>query len=290
MLVYFDLEVLPPSSEKQRERVFYTDMNKSDKSKQITKPFTVDPTSAGDAMPSVSRLLNRKKLVLSNSSDKKLNGEDPPPPPKFTPLAVPPELPEAPLTFQLDHPEPLEIANSPVLTVRTVNPRSQVNGVTKLNHWKLDSLRTNSDPMGQGLVKLFESGATSALFLAIEAPPVGSKLPLFRASASIDALNREAVWGGLTLNPKWVAGLWNHLISNAYAELGPPGTMTDMQSIRNMIRAAFGVEDQEWLLILRAGPVSACRGILMIISKSTLVDQLPTTLQQITAPLAKKAA
>ncbi len=46
--------------------------------------------------------------------------------------------------------------------------------------------------------------------------------------------------------------------------------MTNVMSNRNVIRGAFGVEQNEWLSLIRIGELSSCRGVVAILSKGSL--------------------
>src|SRR5690606_9672581 len=72
-----------------------------------------------------------------------------------------------------------------------------------LNKWDLATLKKGGDPLGKALVIMMEKGVTSALFLAVTAPPKGgqAQVPHFNAKsalASPDKLQQKvALWSGM---------------------------------------------------------------------------------------------
>jgi hypothetical protein len=142
-----------------------------------------------------------------------------------------------------------------------------------LEQWELSNLKTGTDLLGKALVYLFEKGATNALFLGISPPPPGSTIPLFISSATVEPKERLTLWMGLQWDPRVVPEVWNFFLKTGIVEFAPPGTMTNVMSTRNVIRGAFGVDQSEWLSLLRVGELKTCRGVVALLSKSSL--QLP---------------
>jgi hypothetical protein len=153
----------------------------------------------------------------------------------------------------------------------------------KLMIWDLHSLKTGQDPLGQGIALLFEQGATQALFLTIVPATEAGKFPDFVGTATIAPQEKLQIWTGIQWNPTIVPEMWNHFVKTGQIELSPPGTVTNLESHRNVVRGAFGIQPQEWLLLLRCGPITGCRGILAIVSKQTLMTQLDSILPLIQA-------
>ena len=145
--------------------------------------------------------------------------------------------------------------------------------IQPLIRWEKNQLVSGRDPLGKGIHFLFEKGATQALFLAITAPPSG-KVPHFVATAAVNPGDKEALWAGLKWNPTVVPELWNYFVRAGFVELSPPGNLTSTASNRNVIRAAFGVHAPQWLLLVRVGAPSACRGVLALVANSSLALHL----------------
>lgn len=288
-------------------------MAKKKESKNSTQPsvFTTDNTTTGISIPSITQLLNRKTFerikpteppLPPKKSKKKVefNTPDPDPiphPPPFfagetqdpsPPLAVSvaPEGSEPKIILGSSSEENAVPAN---LKVQPIKKAISRNPVRPLLNWDLKTLRQNTDPMAGALVKLFDQGALCALFLVI-GPPGKSGVPIFTSTAIVQGNDRAGVWSGLKWDPSVVPETWNQFVKNGFAELSPPGTSTNRNSNRNVVRLAFGIYQEEWLLLVRAGPLNHCRGVLAIVSKKSLADFLPKVLEQIQAQPDQKAA
>jgi hypothetical protein len=166
---------------------------------------------------------------------------------------------------------------SPTATVRvqTAKPRTaEQRSVQRMTLWDIKQLKSGNDPLGKGLAILLERGARHALFLSLVAAPAGSPVPHFLASAAIAPRERLKLWTGLRWDPTIVPSLWNLFVRTGHAELPPPGAETDISSNRNVVRAAFGVGHDEWLLLVRTGPVNQCRGVLAVVSDRSMLQAL----------------
>jgi hypothetical protein len=159
--------------------------------------------------------------------------------------------------------------------------------------WTMQMLKGGPDPLGKGLSILLDKGAGSALFLAITPPPPGAKIPHFAAAAAAQGTPEQIrIWTGLRWDPAVVPQVWNALLKSGFVEFHPPGNVTNADSRRNTIRAAFGLGGEQILTLVRVGPVAACRGILAIYSGRSLLLELGPilTLFNTPLPLLQKAA
>jgi hypothetical protein len=157
--------------------------------------------------------------------------------------------------------------------------------------WTLAQIRGGTDPLGRGLAQLMDRGATQALFLAIQPGPAGSPVPHFVSAAALQPKTKMDYWTGLKWDPTVVPELWNAFVKTGFVELSPPGTMTNVASARNVVRGAFGVEPEEYLTLVRAGPANSCRGVLAIISTKSLMTALGSAMPLISQlPSGAKAA
>ena len=269
--------------------------------------FTTDNTTTGVSIPSITQLLNRKSV-------QKLSPSEPPLPPKkskkkirfnqkasATPppffagnntgsISIVPNVPtpaENPKNELLDSiQEPLTPSNPKIQSIKRSTPRAAKH---PLLEWDMKTLRQNTDPMAETLALIFEQGASSALFMVIgPAGPFG--VPIFSSTATVNGKYRTGIWTGLKWDPSIVPETWNQFVKEGYAELSPPGTSTNRNRDRNVVRLAFGIEQDEWLLLLRAGPVTQCRGVLAIVSKRSLADYIHNVLKLIQSLPVQKAA
>lgn len=177
-------------------------------------------------------------------------------------------------------------ATSPATAkVQAAKPRPERRTATRLVLWDVKQLKNGPDPLGRGLSSLIDKGVQASLFLAITSAPAGSPVPHFNASAAIAGSDRLRVWTGLKWDPTVVPELWNLFVRTGHVELSPPGTQTNIKSNRNVVRAAFGVNQSEWLLLVRAGPASHCRGVLALITQRSLLTELQAAIPLITAEM-----
>lgn len=278
--------------------------------------FTVDETTRTDlnTMPSVTRLLNRKKLDLPS---KPIDSADP-----LTPTTpVPPPIEEAPalslepssessesnITFsppeiELEIPIPsgethessssiIDSSVQPQLITRPAQVRSQPAG--QLHYWDVRTLKSNRDPLAKGILQLLEKGAVSTLFMAlVSPPPPGATVPHFLATAIAGESAKDKIWNGLKWDPSMVPNVWNSFIRPGFVELSPPGNMTDPISQRNILRGAFGVRMEEYFLLVRIGSETTCRGALVIISKNSFLEELQNVMEffgESSSPIKKVA-
>ncbi len=273
--------------------------------KEEKTSFTVDAEMTGNTMPSVSKLLNRKRFEKSKASA---------PLPKDIPAGLslsPPEeisisstsgvsgvvlVPDAAVQMQSSSPPPppqravpaeipVESDGPTRLQVKPVGNRSERRGQARIIAWTLQQLQNGGDPMGKGLAFLLAKGAQHAVFLAVQTS-AGGGTPVFKASACVtEDRSRLVLWTGLTWDPKLIPEVWAHFVKNGWLEFPPPGTMTQAQSTRNVLRAAFGISGQEWLTLMRVGPSNACRGVIALVSPNTLTAAIPGATPLIQAPI-----
>jgi hypothetical protein len=162
--------------------------------------------------------------------------------------------------------------------------------VVELAKWSTAVLKKNPDPMAQALVQLTEKGVTSALYLPMKAPPAGQKVPIFEGNAYVGSPFKERVWRGLKWDPKVVPQLWNVFLKTGLVELTPPGNNTVATSNRNVVRAAFGISLEEYLIIVRVGSLKACRGVLALVSTGSVARDVEALVPLLETPIKGKAA
>jgi len=146
--------------------------------------------------------------------------------------------------------------------------------------WEKSQLLASRDPLGRALGDLLSRGVEAALFLTIQAPLPGTTVPCFLGSAVVAVVQRRALWTGLKWDPTLSPELWNQFVKTGRVELMPPSATTT----RNAVRAAFGVDRDYWLTLVRVGPAHACRGVLALVSRNSVkvaVDGLQTLLNSL---------
>ncbi len=156
--------------------------------------------------------------------------------------------------------------------------------------WNLGELDVQKDSLALGLQNLFSAGAYSILFLAIQSDSSDASIPHFLSAATVKPQERLLLWTGLKWDPRIVPEVWNLFVKTGFVEFSPPGTMTNIMSNRNVIRGAFGINQNEWLALLRVGELAACRGVLAVISAKSVRPTLIETLALMNKPSLRKAA
>ncbi|MGZ3686852.1 MAG: hypothetical protein ACXWP5_13375 [Bdellovibrionota bacterium] len=235
--------------------------NPNDKKNQPDSSFAFDHDKTG-TMPSVSRLLNRKTLHLTRTSDGDTKAVN--------------------TTIRVSEPTQAEPSQAPVLkrTERRSSKRPA------LAAWTKASLQGSSDPMAQGLFQLLQSGARGALFMAICNPVPGAPTPTFAASAAVsEDPQQTSLWQGLNWNPAVLPQIWNQFVRSGFVELSP-----NASGEAQTTRQALGVPDGEILTLIRCGPAQACRGMMAILSGQSLKDAFGKVLPQFSAGTPAKAA
>ncbi len=227
-------------------------------------------------------------------------------PPAPTPLATTPLSLESPLSepivieTQSVNPPPLIFSNSAGIENSPSNStienfsspsstppqiqrsRRKAEQLPDLIAWPIDQLQAGKDPLGRGIYQAIQKGATSVLFLRISPSP--GPVPIFIATAVVQGQDKLAIWSGLKWNPAIVPEMWNYFVQSGRVELSPPGTNTNQNSHRNVVRSAFGIQKNEFLLLVRAGPPQGCRGVVALISTQSLMTEIDGAIQLIATP------
>lgn len=301
--------------------------NPNSNSKSPKQPFTLDNTKSGvSEMPSVSALLNRKKYEAANKNKSPFptppdfpnseNEKDLPPIEADTTASLPIPAPDLGPTSPIENtrsgavednaaPNHVEEISGIHLTEEPVPPgpaaatsairiqpatrRARKNPVESLALWEPETLKNETDPLGKGLFLMIERGVKGALFLATISPPPGCPVPHFVSSAAMKPEQKLSIWTGLKWDPTVVPDTWNYFIKAGFIELTPPDTNSNQKSNRNVVRAAFGVQQNEWLLLVRVGPANACRGVLALISEKSILKELADALPLFTSTVEKAA-
>ena len=173
----------------------------------------------------------------------------------------------------------------PAIKTATLSARSQ--NPEPIIPWDLAHLSQNPDPLGKAITEMLQRGAHSALFLSISAPEAGSSLPIFKAKAALTEDHRAPLWHGIRWKPELLPDLWNSFLKSGQIELSPPSAQTLPTSAKNVMRAAFGVLPSEWLILVRVGNASSCRGVIAFFSKQSLLSELAHVLPLLNSELPK---
>jgi hypothetical protein len=297
---------------------------------KLKSAFTTDENSEElQRVPSVTRLLNRKKLGLTDATQTGSVGLVPPPAPNSVKPPLPPQRPagagprpgtsinlsevsdEVSMVFAPNQPSqtpppipsfapgtmesvppPLPSANVAIakVSVKVVERRSAHRATSHLIPWTIETLQSGSDPMGKSLASLFAKEATSALFLAAQASPDGTSVT-FSSSAALAVTERVNLWTGIVWDPKNAPDTWDAFLKDGFIELAPL-VIQSAQGAKNkaLPRSAFGLENGEWGIIFRCGSKEACRGLMLVTSKKSLLAEFKALQNSFVAPMKTKLA
>jgi len=159
--------------------------------------------------------------------------------------------------------------------------------------WNRESLHISSDPMAHALIQLLDQGVLSAVFLALSIANK-SEQPRFISKGGIGPKSQLLYWKGMIWDPLLIPDLWNSFVKLGLVELPPPNAHTSVNSNRNVLRRAFGVNPDHWFTLVRVGSVKACRGVLTLISTTSVLQEVQDVRkflnQNTNQPLEKKVS
>lgn len=218
-------------------------------------PFTLDNTSGEPVeMPSVTKLLNRKKLGLSDSSSTKTSLK----------LKAPPKKPAVPTTTP-GQPE-----------IMRVQPRKTRPKTQKIAQWTREDLAKATDTFQKAVHYLIQKGAQQALLLAPQDGPVSHA----QANIRFDALcaymseDKAELWSGLSLSPSLIPDIWRRLFSHGIYEIIPSVSLSTQDESASFLIKAFGLKPTDFFVIIRCGSPNACTGILALVSPFSLSKEI----------------
>lgn len=231
--------------------------------------FTVDADSSGVVeMPSITKLLNRKKLSVTKVSTSS----------------------EAP-------------SLTPVPTSATIQPAARRKSATTndaLRRWTAESLSKTVDPILSGLRYLSTKASIRAVFFRpIIGSGSGAKV-LFHSAAAFAAGESETLWTGLGFEGSVIPDLWNELMQRGWLD---PSSTTHAQTQEDLrlFRRFLGLSSDKWVTLIRCGSAETCTGVLAFVSSDPLTDHVRSAFPHLfasgqtnvtppTAPSIKKKA
>jgi hypothetical protein len=212
--------------------------------------FTLD-NSGGDPveMPSVTKLLNRKKLGLVQTSEtKNVN--------KSKPSLAKPSIPGQP-------------------HVQRVQPRKTRSKAPKIAHWTQETLATTDDTFQKAVHYLIQKGARQVLLLTPPAPVTHLQMDVhFDALCASMTEDKVELWNGLTLAPSLIPDVWRCLFTQGLYEIVPSVSLNTQDESAAFIIKAFGLKPTEFFVIVRCGAPNACTGLLALVSGFSLTKEI----------------
>lgn len=213
--------------------------------------FTVDNTGNNTEIPTITKLLNRKKLIKASST----GTVGAPGPGTSSATAVPP---------------PTRAAAKP--KIQKVVKRKAPSAARRLILWSRPELTQAQDDIGRALNFLCEKGVIrQALFLKVTA---GS---YYRATHGLDAAERQALWSGLSFHPNTAPDLWQALMKSGVIELTSGGSATSESA--SFMRNLLGLFPEDHLTLFRCGTATRCHGILVVISEQSMGANMQSALR-----------
>ena len=241
--------------------------NPKDPSPDANSPSSEVPNE----MPSIAQLLQRKVRSPTSTSKK----------PKPEGRQAAPPKPAAQKTKASSGATGESHVKIQPQSRKEVRPQS-------LEIWETGMMDQSTDPVAQALKIFFDQGARSVLYLTMTPNPP-TTIPLFVSSATLLPGMRLETWTGMKWDPTLTPEVWNDLLKEGFLEYSPPADSTVATSPRNVLRAAFGLEPNEWLLLTGVGPQPYFRGILALLSEESLAGILKDTAAFLSAPLPQNS-
>jgi hypothetical protein len=220
-----------------------------------SKVFSVKPERDDiSEVPSITKLLNRKKIVSSTGTISRLTPPDSPVSDRHATKLTP---------------------VSKVTAIQKGSRRSTAKSAP-LAEWKPSELNQSPDSMKQAIHALYDVKLIQSALYLENAPTVsgGVATPSFVAVAAVSAKAKHTIWKGLQWDPQVFPEVWKVLTTKGYAEFQP--------GIRNANCAVFAVDGMSWLTLIRVGSTDRCEGLVAIISQASLVLPLSKVLHHFT--------
>jgi hypothetical protein len=217
---------------------------------QPNSPFTLD-NLGGDPveMPSVTKLLNRKKLGLTSNPETKTIS-------KPRPISTAKAIPGQP-------------------QIQKAKPRKGRSNSPKIAYWTPEALATATDTFQKAVHYLTQKGARQVLLLT---PP--DPVSHAQSDARFDALcaymteDKEELWSGLSLSPSLIPDIWKKLFTQGIYEIVPSLSQKHQDESAAFLIKAFGLKATEFFVIVRCGSPNACTGILALVSPFSLTKEI----------------
>ena len=257
--------------------------------------FTADPAPQElETMPSITRLLNRKKLLSTKpSSDDTLTPEIPdspplpPPAPQVRAETFHSQLQSSEISLRLDPfidsvvPGSSSPTTPPRLKVQPAARRKEQSGQPKLEIWAPETVTKKNDLIGKALAALIKQGAQTFLILNPISTPASSPAPHFASVAAINPGPFQALWNGLRWDPTYTPEVWAELNKNRFAELPAMEPVTSGKHPKQLMRATLGVQPHQWLTLLAIGPAPHLFGVITVLSSHSLSSNIQSVLNEL---------
>jgi hypothetical protein len=252
------------------------------------KALPADPAPPVNASPAVAAHPKTSPAAVAPAAPK--SSAPVPAAPKAAPAAPVSKPPVAPVAAAAI-PNPLAPPPSERTGMIVMPTRRSTRGQTQdLQIWDRAALQTSPDAVCQALTQLLGRGLGMALFLAHHSAGGANAIPIFKAQACYGSGSKQVLWKGLSWNPALTPTLWQQLSITGAVELTPPDTGTNVTSERNMVRTAFGIDSNEYLVVARVGAPSAIKGILAMVSARSFLTEVQGVLMLLAAGSGKTGA
>lgn len=254
-------------------------MSEGQKKDNKYSPFSTDREGTGlQEMPTVSSLLKRKKAVTAVEPDAI----------KIEPEAI--KLTEVQLPPSSSSPssgDRVPVTGITLTSTLAVFPSKRGKRTEpQLIAWTQKELNQSADPLAQFVMNSLKSGVSHGLFLSIMVSS-GSKAPQFVATAFFGGSDMTGVWQGLKWDPRITPQIWKKLIQDGFIDLPPPSADTNVTSERNLARNAVGANTKAHALIVRVGPATQCRGLVVLLSGTSMAKWAEDNSKLAFTPVAK---
>jgi hypothetical protein len=219
--------------------------------------FTIDvDKSKVQEMPSITKLLNRKKLESRSISSKVM----------------------APEHTKSVH---LRVEKKGAPKVQKVDPGMPRASLRRLREWSAADLASGQDSVRKGLALLAQKAPFKALvFLPRKTQERQTKEALpFQAVAAYGAGELARLWSGLSFSGELMPDLWKEILEAGFVEVEPSSSTGAAgeereSSSRRLFRSFLGLPATSWFSVICHGRVGECLGVVVLITKKSCAQYL----------------
>lgn len=235
---------------------------KDPKPEEQTSSFTVDTDEGGASIPTVTRLLDRKKLTLSNTYESKKMPLKSSSKTQLTPAPM-----KRPST-----PPPVPVSPVPrVRSARRISPAGMATS-SPIALWMIDGAHASSDSVTALVHPLRTQGLSRALCMTIVGSPSES---IFVATKAFGSPTQMTAWSGFRADLKLFPNVLSKLKTDRVVELSP---QTKGNEAETSLRTALGVGPAEWLTLFFLEKSGASSMIVVLVSGGTVLEKLRASL------------
>jgi hypothetical protein len=220
------------------------DKDGKDKKDPFMEPvYTIDvDRSKIQEMPSITSLLNRKRLETRGKAEK---------------------LSESTNSIRL------HVGKKAIPKIQSVASRKSSSATRRLRDWTVADLASGQDSIRKGLALLVQKIPFQALIFlprqSKESTQGGAAMP-FQAVASYGAGDLMGLWSGLSFSGEIIQDIWQEVLEAGYIEVAPSVVADSEATSRRFFRSFLGLPASCWFTVICYGRPGECSGIVVLSS------------------------